>query len=80
MGTDGAPALPFSGSVFEFSKVVASFDTKEEADSFALAHGWQTVDKDGMNHRCPNCVQLEAGRNSTTKRGAYISTADWRTP
>ena len=49
---------------------VASFDTKEQADTFALKHNWSIRDSGGPNHRCPECRPIQVER-----RGAYLPTS-----
>jgi hypothetical protein len=54
---------------FDFANYdLASFDTKAEADAAAAKAGWQVLDEDGPNHRCPECPP--ARRDEW--RGAYI--------
>lgn len=49
---------------------LAFFNSKQEADEFAVAHDWQAVNKAGEeDHRCPSCVKLE--HNSPAQAGSY---------
>jgi hypothetical protein len=80
MDKDGG-VVPRGTSAIQLSEVAASFDTKQEADRFAEEHGWRTADAEGINHRCPECVNAaqEYGPSPfagiVEHRGAYVSTA-----
>ncbi len=53
---------------------IAWFASKAEADEAAKKFGWSTEDREGANHRCPDC-QKELGKPSArmvAQRGAYI--------
>jgi hypothetical protein len=52
----------------EEAGLIADFQTKADADSFARKHGWQTEDPDGENHRCPECLRSEM----EAPRGAHV--------
>ena len=58
---------------------IASFDTKEEADSAAHAQGWSVRDETGPNHRCFDCWNQKRSQDHRASteppaRGAYICT------
>ena len=67
LGSDGKPVALDLG--FVDITQVACFSDGAAADAFAAKHGWQIADKDGPNHRCPDCLK-EAARSE--KRGCYI--------
>jgi hypothetical protein len=67
----------------EQKKVIADFDTKQEADAAAVKAGWAVEDREGPNHRCAKCLAIhkkrkkwnKAGHHEEKPRGAYISSS-----
>jgi hypothetical protein len=60
----------------------AWFSSKEAADEAAKRAGWRTEDREGPNHRCPDCIAVaeeEVSRGRLARRGAYINREDWET-
>jgi hypothetical protein len=58
---------------------IAWFSSNEECDEAAKKHGWRVEDREGPNHRCPDCIraeQQEASASHVERRGAYVSRED----
>ncbi len=61
---------------------IAWFATKEQANEAAQRFGWSTEDREGPNHRCPDCIAAESEYKPTAyagmvkRRGAYIDRND----
>jgi hypothetical protein len=59
---------------------IAWFASKTECDEAAVKFGWRVEDREGPNHRCPDCIEAEhspyAGMVTGAPRGAYVSRED----
>ena len=80
MATDGK-ALERPSAGWVSTEILASFDTKAEADAFASEHGWSVSDDSGPNHRCRECKNTPepepySGMMYDERRGAYIRAED----
>ena len=67
--------IPFDkcvGNGFLDTRQLATFSGKEEADAHAVKLGWSVEDKDGPNHRCPDCKKKAKSEPEPKRRGAYL--------
>ena len=60
---------------------IAWFASNAECDEAAKKHGWTVEDREGPNHRCPDCIraaELERSPYSghVERRGAYVNRED----
>src|SRR5437868_3406367 len=73
MGKDGKPisVCRDKGGFISWSDT-AEFPNAKAADQSAEKAGWQVKDKEGPNHRCPDC----AAKAKTKGRGAIVTFGD----
>lgn len=66
---------------------IAWFSSKDEGNEAAAHFGWSTEDREGPNHRCPDCIAAEkrerrkereqaAYAGQVERRGAFVNRED----